>query len=358
MTATVESFSCSEIPTPSPPLRVEVDALPLAVDPLALSLNENPFAPLPAVRAALAKSIRSANRYPEFFPERLRRLIANRIGLSDEQVVLGPGATGVMLQVLRAVTDPGDRIVMSEPTFDGFPIVSRMTKLNQVMVPLDATGHHDLHAMADAASEAQVVVICRPHNPTGTIESASAIEQLLARVPSDTVVILDEAYVEFVASEFSIDSVGLPQRFPNVVVMRTFSKAYGLAGLRIGYAFGSRELAGKLWEMQLPFGMSITSLVAVAASYRAESQLNDRIRRITAERHRLCAQLHAMGIYSTDAHANFVWLPAAGRPWREIFDNSGVRVKHYFDGGVRITIGSSSSTRSVLAALRTRATAI
>ncbi|HZA11517.1 MAG TPA: aminotransferase class I/II-fold pyridoxal phosphate-dependent enzyme [Mycobacterium sp.] len=337
---------------------MDVDALPIAVDPLALSLNENPFPPLPAVRAALVNSIRAANRYPEFFPERLRRLIATRIGLPDEQVVLGPGATGVMLQVLHAITDPGDRIVMSEPTFDGFPIVSRMTKLSQVMVPLDATGHHDLHAMADAASEAQVVVLCRPHNPTGTVESASAIEELLARVPSDTIVILDEAYVEFVAPDFSIDSVALTERFPNVVVMRTFSKAYGLAGLRIGYAFGSRELASKLWEMQLPFGMSITSLVAVAASYRAESQLQERIRLITAERQHLCAQLHAMGIYTTDAHANFVYLPAAGRPWREVFDNTGVRVRYYSDGGVRITIGSHSSTRAVLAAMRTSAAAI
>lgn len=358
MTATVESYTRSEIRTAPTPPCVDVDALPRAVDPLALSLNENPFPPLPAVRAALVNSIRAANRYPDFYPERLRRLIATHIGLPDEKVILGSGATGVMLQVLHAFTDPGDRIVMSEPTFDGFPIVSRMTKLSQVMVPLDATGHHDLHAMADAASEARVVILCRPHNPTGTVESASAIEEFLARVPSDTIVILDEAYVEFVAPGLSIDSVGLTQRFPNVVVLRTFSKAYGLAGLRIGYAYGSREMASRLWEMQLPFGMSITSLVAVAASYRAESQLHDRIRWITAERRSLCAQLHAMGIDSTDAHANFVYLPAAGRPWNEVFDNTGIRVRHYSDGGMRISIGSRSSTRAVLAALRTRAAAV
>jgi histidinol-phosphate aminotransferase len=155
-----------------------------------------------------------------------------------------------------------------------------------------------------------------------------------------------------------INSIALTRRFPNVVVMRTFSKAYGLAGLRIGYAFGSKELAGKLWEMQLPFGMSITSLVAVAASYAAESQLDDRIRRITAERHSLREQLHALGISTTDAHANFVYLPAAGRPWNEVFDNTGIRVRHYSDGGMRISIGSRSSTRAVLAALRTRAAAV
>jgi histidinol-phosphate aminotransferase len=358
MTATAEFDSASKIPTSALLPLADVDALPTAVDPLALSLNESPFPPLPAVRAALVKSIRAANRYPEFLPEKLRRLIAARVGLSDDQVVLGAGATGVMLQALHAITDPGDRIVLSEPTFDGFPIVSRMTKLCQVTVPLDRTGHHDLHAMADAASDARVVVLCRPHNPTGTVESASQIDEFLARVPSDTIVILDEAYVEFVAPEFMINSIALTRRFPNVVVMRTFSKAYGLAGLRIGYAFGSKELAGKLWEMQLPFGMSITSLVAVAASYAAESQLHERIRRITAERHSLREQLHALGISTTDAHANFVYLPAVDRPWRDVFDISGLRVKHCSDGGVRITIGSQSSTRAVLAAMTNQATAI
>jgi histidinol-phosphate aminotransferase len=328
--------------------------VPLAIDPLALSLNENPFPPLPGVRAALIESIGAANRYPEFLPQRLRHVIASRVGLPDEQVILGAGATGVMLQVLHAISDPGDRIVMSDPTFDGFPIVSRMTRLVQVMVPLDATGHHDLDAMAEAATDARVVVVCRPHNPTGTVESAAAVEAFLARVPGDTVVILDEAYVEFAAPDCRIDTVVLVHRFPNVVVLRTFSKAYGLAGLRIGYAFGSIELADQLWAMQLPFGMGITSLVAVTASYRAEAQLRQRIKVITAERHNLRTRLWAMGIYSTDAHANFIYLPDAGQSWREVFDNTGPQVRHYADGGVRITIGRHSSTQAVLAAIANR----
>ena len=336
---------------PAPPQPWEADTVPIAIDPLALSLNENPFPPLPGVRAALIESICAANRYPEFLPQRLRRVIASRLGLPDEQVILGAGATGVMLQVLQATCEPGDRIVMSDPTFDGFPIVARMTKLALVKVPLDALGCHDLEAMADAASDARVVVLCRPHNPTGTVEPAAAVEAFLARIPSDTVVILDEAYVEFVAPEFRIDSVALVHRFPNVVVLRTFSKAYGLAGLRIGYAFGSRELADRLWALQLPFGIGITGLVAVTASYQAEAQLRQRIRVITAERQNLRARLWAMGIFSTDAHANFIYLPAAGRRWQEIFDNTGLRVRHYADGGVRITIGRNSSTQAVLAAI-------
>ena len=157
---------------------------------------------------------------------------------------------------------------MTSPTFDGYPIFAQMARLISVTVPLDPHGHHDLDALADAACNARVVVLCRPHNPTGTLESAADVERFLRRVPPDTVVLLDEAYIEFVAPEHRLDGPALVRRFPNVVVLRTFSKAYGLAGLRIGYGFGAPELAKTLWTMQLPFGMGITSLVAVAACLR------------------------------------------------------------------------------------------
>jgi len=328
-----------------------VAALPDAVDPFALSLNENPFPPLPAVRSALINAIDSANRYPEFLPHRLRGLIAGRIGVREEQVVLGAGATGVALQVLHSVTSPGDRIVLASPTFDGYPILAQMARLISVSMPLDEHGHHDLDALADAASDAKVVVLCRPHNPTGTLEPAADVERFLRRVPSDTIVLLDEAYIEFVAPEHRLDAPALVQRFPNVVVLRTFSKAYGLAGLRIGYGFGAPELAKTLWTMQLPFGISITSAVAVAASYDAESQLQQRIRFVAAERRYLQRRLRSIGVYSTDAHANFLYLPAAGRSWRQQFDAAGVRARHFADGGVRVTVGGRASTRAVLAAL-------
>jgi histidinol-phosphate aminotransferase len=328
-----------------------VEALPSALNPLALSLNENPFPPLPAVRSALIESIDAANRYPAYLPATLRKLIAGRLGAPDEQVIPGAGATGVVMQVLDAVTSPGDRMVMTSPTFEGYPIFAQMARLNPVTVPLDAHGHHDLDRLADAAADARVVVLCRPHNPTGTLESAEEVERFLRRVPSDTVVLLDEAYIEFVAPQHRLDGVALVRRFPNVVVLRSFSKAYGLAGLRIGYGFGTSELARSLWAMQLPFGMAITSAVAVAASYDADTQLRERIQLITGERHSLRKRLRAMGIYSTDAHANFVYLPSAGRPWQEVFDPARLQVRHFADGGVRITIGTRDSTRAVLAAV-------
>ncbi|MGB8403553.1 MAG: aminotransferase class I/II-fold pyridoxal phosphate-dependent enzyme [Mycobacterium sp.] len=328
-----------------------VAALPEASDPLALSLNENPYPPLPAVRSALTESIGAINRYPEFLPGRLRTLIAQRVGVADDQVILGTGATGVVLQVLQAMTSPGDVMVMADPTFDGYPIFASMARLRSVTVPLDQRGHHDLDAMAAAASGARVVVLCRPHNPTGTIETIAEVESFLARVPSDTVVILDEAYVEFLAPALRVDAAALVHRFPNLVVVRTFSKAYGLAGLRIGYGFCAPALASALWTMQLPFGMGITALVGVAASYDAEDQLQQRIARITTERSYLSARLRAMGTYCTDSHANFVYLPGGVRDWRAVFDDAAPRVRGYADGGVRVSIGNRQSSRAVLATI-------
>lgn len=326
-------------------------AFPDAVDPFALSLNENPYPPLPGVRSALYRSIDAANRYPEFLPERLRGLIAGRIGLPPDQVVLGAGATGVVLQALQALTDPGDTIAMSFPTFDGYPIIAQMARLNPLTVPLDKSGHNDLDGLADAAADARVVVVCRPHNPTGTLESTADIVRFLRRVPRETIVLLDEAYIEFTAPQHRIDVSGLTSYFPNVVLVRTFSKAYGLAGLRIGYGLASAELATTLWAQQLPFGIAITSLLAVAASYDAEDQLLQRVQTITAERRYLRMRLSALGIYTHEAHANFVYLPCRGRPWRAVFADSELHIRCYADGGARITVGSRESTMAVLDAL-------
>ena len=333
---------------------VVLPVLPAAVDPLALSLNENPFPPLPAVQSALIESIGVANRYPEFLPERLRRLIAAHIGVGENQVVLGAGATGVVMQVLHAVTGPGDRIVMTTPTFDGYPIFAQMARLESVTVPLDAHGHHDLDALADAASDARVVVLCRPHNPTGTLESAADVERFLRRVPPDTWCCSTRPTSSSSPREHRLDGLALVRRFPNVVVLRTFSKAYGLAGLRIGYGFGAPELAGSCGRCSCRSACAITrtgrgrSLLRRGNATAATDPADPRGAR------QLRMRLRAIGIYSTDAHANFVYLPPAGRPWRQVFDvddPSSLRVRHYADGAVRITVGGRSSTRAVLAAI-------
>ncbi|MGV0626951.1 pyridoxal phosphate-dependent aminotransferase [Mycolicibacter minnesotensis] len=338
-------------PTADPAAALFRDTLPAAVDPYALSLNENPLPPLPAVRAALIESLAAANRYPDFLPTGLRRLVAGHLGVPEKCVAIGPGATELAIRVLHATTRPGERIAMSRPTFDGYPIFAKMTRLTPVEVPLDRYGHHDLDAMARAAADAAVVVLCQPHNPTGTLEPVADVERFIAGVPAETIVLLDEAYIEFAAPQQRSDVRGLIERYPNVVVLRTFSKAYGLAGIRVGYALAAPDLAGALWEMQTPFGIGATCTVAVAASYEAESQLQQRIAHINAERTYLRDRLGSAGIYTTDSHANFLYLPAARRPWTQVFDGTGLRVRHYPDGAVRVTVGSRSSTRLVLSAV-------
>lgn len=318
---------------------------------MALSLNENPFSPLPTVRAALVGAIGAVNRYPEFLPERLRRIIAAHLGVPNEQVVIGAGATGVVMQVLRSFTTPGDQIVITRPTFDGYPICAEIARLSAVTVPLNRHGGHDLDAMADAATQARVVVLCRPHNPTGTVESRADVQRFLLHVPRDTIVLLDEAYIEFVAPRLRLNTQDIIDQFPNVVVVRTFSKAYGLAGIRTGYGLCAPDIASALWSMQLPFGTSITNLAAVAASYEAESQLRRRVQAITQERHYLRSKLRALGVVGTDSHANFVYLPPAGRPWSEAFTGTGLRVRAYSDGAVRITVGERTSSHAVLQAI-------
>lgn len=339
MTSVTENFSAG------------VATAPRAVDPLALSLNECPFPPLPAVRAALTGCLDSLNRYPEFLPQQLRAVIAEHLGVPDDHVVVGVGATGVIVQVLTALTDPGDTIVMSTPTFDGYPIFAQLARLRSQTVALDRHGRHDLDAIAQAASGARVVVVCRPHNPTGTINSLDEIEGFLARIPSDTVVLLDEAYAEFLAPMHRLDATRLVQRFDNLVVVRTFSKAYGLAGLRVGYGFCAPVLGRTLWSAQLPFGIPRVALAAVEASYAAESQLRQRIRLISAERRRLERRLRALGMLCTESHANFVFLPGGDVSWPAVFDSTGIRVRHYPGGGVRITAGSRASTAAVVRAV-------
>jgi histidinol-phosphate aminotransferase len=265
--------------------------------------------------------------------------------------VLGAGATGVVMQALQALTSPGDVIVMATPTFDGYPIVAQMAGLTSLAVPLNEGGYNDLDALADAAANARVVVVCRPHNPTGTLETTADVVRFLRRVPRDTVVLLDEAYIEFAVPEHRFDIGALLERFPNVVVVRTFSKAYGLAGLRIGYGVASVELARALWAQQLPFGIASTALPAVLASYEAEDQLLQRIRLITAERRYLRMRLSAMDTYTTDAHANFTYLPSRGRLWGEVFADTGLHVRCYPDGGARISVGSRASSLAVLSAV-------
>lgn len=315
-----------------------------------LGLSENPFPPLPSVLNALNKVMTQANRYPEFLPDRLPRVIANRIGVDPDQVVVGAGATGVAMQIMHAVLNGGDRIIFGLPTFDGYPIMASIVDAQSVAVALDSAGRQDLRRMSAAIDRrTSLVVVCRPHNPTGTLVTADELEQFLASIPRRVVVILDEAYVEFVNAANTVDARLLVRRYPNLLVLRTFSKAFGLAGLRIGYAFGSHALVARVRRWQLPFGMNSAAVPAVIASYAAEDELQVRVKRINAEREYLRDALLHSGVRVPRSFANFLYLNGAGIA--SALDRVGIVAKVYRDGSARIAVGDPAASRAVLEAV-------
>ncbi|HEY5855224.1 MAG TPA: aminotransferase class I/II-fold pyridoxal phosphate-dependent enzyme [Aldersonia sp.] len=315
-----------------------------------LTLSENPYPPLPSVRRELERVMGRANRYPEFLPQRLPRVIANHVGVHPDQVVVGSGATGVAMQLMHALLRPGESILFARPTFDGYPIMAKMLDVRAIAVDLDPEGRQDLWSMVRAIdSRTRVVVLCRPHNPTGTLVSANEVAAFLAAVPRRVTVVLDEAYVEFLAGADVLDTVGLVRRHANLLVLRTFSKAYGLAGLRIGYAFAGFELANRVRRWQVPFGMGAVAVAAVSASYAAESEVRDRVARITAERERLRAALLRAGVHVPRSHANFLYLDGPDIASR--LRVAGISVKAYPDGSARIAVGDSEASAAVLKAL-------
>ncbi|WP_327146857.1 pyridoxal phosphate-dependent aminotransferase [Nocardia sp. NBC_01327] len=321
-----------------------------------LALNENPYGPLPSVRRALELALASTNRYPEFLPYRLPRLIAARIGCSPAQIIVGAGATGVIMHILQAFAAPsGARVVMAEPTFDGYPLLTETVGGRPVMVPLTADGAQDLAAMAAAVDEqTAVVVLCNPHNPTGTRLHYGKLGEFLDRIDTRIAVILDEAYIEFVPSNQRIDTQTLLAAYPNVIVVRTFSKAFGLAGLRIGYAVADPQTAARIAHWQVPFGMNILAEVGVRACYTAENELNERIHAITNERDRLSVALRRLGYALPDSSANHIFVPLSDpvltHRISEAFARAGIRVKQY-STGMRITVGDRAANEAVITSL-------
>lgn len=320
-----------------------------------LALNENPFGPLPSVRRALADAAEQVNRYPEFLPGRLPRLIAARIGVDPDRVVVGGGITGVAMHILQAFVPPGGRVVMASPTFDGYPIMTAMVDGECVGVPLTVDGRHDLPAMSDAVGDcAGLVVLCSPHNPTGTRIPAEDLEWFLRGVDRSTPVLLDEAYIEFVGRTDRPDIAAILDRHPNVIVLRTFSKAFGLAALRVGYAVGAVELISRIKHWQVPFEMNALAEIGVEASYRADAELLSRVDQIAAERDALAAGLRDLGFDVPHSSANCVFITYRGQAQKLAVASAlalaRIQVK-YCGTGVRITVGEREDTRAVLAAL-------
>ncbi|MGY0502257.1 aminotransferase class I/II-fold pyridoxal phosphate-dependent enzyme [Nocardia sp. FBN12] len=328
-----------------PSRRFRTTATPQLFD---LSLSENPFPPLPSVLTAVNTALTQANRYPEFLPEELPRVIAGQLAVSPDDVVVGAGATGVAMQVLRALGD--GELLTGTPTFDGYPIMAEMAGMVLVPVPLDAGGNQDLTAMRRSVNRrTALVVLCRPHNPTGTVIDAAAVRSFLAAIPNRVPVLLDEAYVEFLDPADRLDIHTLLRRHPNLLILRTFSKAYGLAGLRIGYCVGRGKLIERIRHQQLPFGIPTTSVAAVRAAYAATTELHDRVAYINHERELLRMTLRTCGIDVPRSHANFLYLPGPGVA--TALRRAGIKAKAYPDGSARITVGDPAAAAAVHTAL-------
>ncbi|GAB18618.1 putative aminotransferase [Gordonia effusa NBRC 100432] len=320
-----------------------------------LALNEIPFGPLPSVRLALSEALGRVNRYPEFFPSRLADIISGHIGTTQDQIVVGPGLTGILTHLLREFVSAGDNVVMSVPTFDGYPILTEMAGGICHAVALTGSGEHNLAAMADAVDHrTRLVVVCSPHNPTGTCVDPAELAEFLTYIDPTIPVILDEAYVEFADPAHRTDPLALVAMFPNVLVLRTFSKAYGLAALRIGYGIGSPTMIERIRRRLIPFEMNALAEVAVAACYRAEPELLERITPIIVERDRLSTRLRHLGFDVAASAANFVHVsyrsPSDSIAVLDAFNRARIAVKDC-TSGVRITVADCHSSGAVVGAL-------
>lgn len=312
-----------------------------------LSSNENAYPPLPSVVAAIADAAVDVNRYPDMYATELTETIAHRLGVAPESVVAGTGSVAVLGHVLTAVCEAGDEVVLPWRSFEAYPIAVTLAHARQVRVPVTAEGRLDLPAMAAAVTDrTRVVLVCTPNNPTGPAVRDAELREFLAAVPRDVLVVLDEAYVEFVRDAEAPDALALLAEHPNVVVLRTFSKAYGLAGLRVGYAVARPRLAAGIRAASTPFGVSHVAQLAALASLRAEQDLLTRVDAIVVERTRVLEGLRSQGWDVPDSQANFVWLALGDRTtaFAERCAQAGALVRPFAGEGVRVSIGESEAT--------------
>jgi len=311
-----------------------------------LSSNENPFPPLPGVLEAAARASEQMNRYPDMGNTELYAALSDKLGVATDELALATGSVALIYQLVQAFCEPGDEVVYAWRSFEAYPIGVTAAGATSVQVPVTADGRHDLDAMAAAITDrTRIVLVCTPNNPTGPAVSQSELDSFLAQVPSHVLVVVDEAYVEFVRMSDAIDGVATVRAHDNVVATRTFSKAYGLAGFRVGYAVGPAPIANALRAVSLPFGVSGVAQAAAVASLGAEAQLLERVESLVAERDRVLRGLADAGVAVPDAQGNFVWF-AAGERTAELAaaaDELGIVVRPFAGDGARVSIGETEA---------------
>ena len=289
-----------------------------------LSSNENPYPPLPGVVEAVGDAVASMNRYPDMGNAALYAALSDRLGVPAEQLAAGTGSVAVLYHLLQAFCETGDEVVYAWRSFEAYPIAVAVTGATSVHVPLDAEARHDLDAMLAAITDrTKAVIVCTPNNPTGPAVTQAELEQFVDRVPGHVLVVVDEAYREFVRSDDPVDGLRLVRERVNVVTMRTFAKAYGLAGFRVGYVVAPPAIA------------------AAVASLAAEPELLERVDALVAERERVLTTLRGQGWDVPDAQGNFVWLALGERTaaFAAAAEEAGIMVRPFAGEGVRVSIG-------------------
>jgi histidinol-phosphate aminotransferase len=337
-------------------LRPELAALP-AYTPgktvpgaIKIASNETVHGPLPSVRAAIEKAADNINRYPDNGNVDLVDRLAKHVGFPAEHIAAACGSVSLCQQLIQITSSVGDEVMFGWRSFEIYPLQVRLAGATPVQVPLtDAT--FDLDAMARAITDrTRLIFVCNPNNPTSTVVDPVALNRFVEAVPPDVLIALDEAYVEYIRDGMLPDSLDLVRCHPNVVVLRTFSKAYGLAGLRVGYAIGDPEITTALGKAYVPFSVSTISQVAAIASLDAADELLSRTEAVVAERIRVSAALRDAGYTLPPSQANFVWLPLGERTADFVAAAADARiiVRPYGEDGVRITIAAAHENDAFL----------
>jgi len=311
-----------------------------------LSSNENPYPPLPGVLAAATEAAGQMNRYPDMGAVDLLEALSDRFGVPVSDLAVGTGSVALLYHLLQATVTDGDEVIYAWRSFEAYPIAVTAAAARMVRVPVLADGRHDLDAMAEAITDrTRVVLVCTPNNPTGPAVTQAELDAFLAKIPPQVLVVVDEAYVEFVRMADPVDGVATYRRHENVLLTRTFSKAYGLAGFRVGYAVGPAPLAGALRAVSLPFGVSGVAQAAAVASLEREPELLERVEALVAERDRVVAGLADAGWAVPEPQGNFVWFELGDRTldFAKAADEVGIMVRPFAGEGARVTIAETEA---------------
>ena len=325
----------------------------------SLASNEVPFGPLPGVMDAVAERLPDMNRYPDPASSELSRAIAERLEVGVDELTLGTGSVAVCQQIVMAACSPGDEVVYAWRSFEAYPIVTTLMGARSVQVPLLPDARHDLDAMARAVTDrTRVMFVCTPNNPTGPAVTEAELVAFLDRIPGDVLVVIDEAYFEFGLDDSGnpeLDGIAISRGRSNVMVLRTFSKAYGLAGMRVGYGVAAPVVAAAMRKCATPFGVSLLSQTAALASLDQQDELQRRVATVRAERERVMGLARGLGFDVPDSRANFYWLPLghAAESFAHRCKEQGVTVRAFPNEGVRVTVGEPDANDVVLRLLST-----